>query len=79
MILLNVIRKGMAINGKIQKVSALELVGGDISLDGVIEDVVTGIPASQLDHGINNMIFGNHGEILVQVSLFNAKTISFAN
>lgn len=62
----------MAINGKISKITATNLNGGDISedayLNGIVEDIVTGIPASELDHGINNMMFGDHGEIYVQVS-----------
>lgn len=46
-------------NGKVSKVSGSEL--------DEIEHIITGLPVSDLDHGINGLEFGDAGELYVQV------------
>jgi glucose/arabinose dehydrogenase len=45
-------------NGKVSRVS------GDLN---VVEDVVTGLPVSDLDHGVNGLVFDDNGNLYIQV------------
>ena len=49
---------GDAINGKILAVNGA-------NMDSVTE-VITGLPVSELDHGVNNIAFGDNGELYIQ-------------
>ena len=44
---------------------AVSMVSGP-NLD-VVEDVVTGLPVSDLDHGVNGLVFGDRGELYINV------------
>ena len=46
-------------NGKVSKVSGKQL--------DQMENIITGLPVSDHDHGINGIIFGNDGELYIQV------------
>lgn len=46
-------------NGKVSKVHGPKLE--------FIDDVVTGLPVSDLDHGVNGIEFGDNGELYIQV------------
>jgi glucose/arabinose dehydrogenase len=50
---------GMAVNGKISRASGA-------NLDNIV-DIVSNLPVSQHDHGINGMEFGDHGELYFQI------------
>lgn len=52
-------------NGKIQTM----VVGNNEDGDCLIheKDVVTGLPVSNHDHGVNNLVFDNHGNLYIQV------------
>jgi glucose/arabinose dehydrogenase len=50
---------GLSINGKISRVFGPNL--------DQIEDVITGLPVSDHDHGINAIEFGNNGELYISV------------
>jgi hypothetical protein len=51
----NMSSSGTGINGRIMR-------AGGAALD-IIETVISGLPVSDLDHGMNQMMFGDHGEI----------------
>jgi glucose/arabinose dehydrogenase len=46
---------GKAINGKIHAVSGANL--------DIVVDIITGLPVSDHDHGLNAIVFGNNGEL----------------
>jgi len=48
-----------AINGKISKASGANL--------DIITDIVTGLPVSDHDHGVNGIVFGDNGELYIQI------------
>lgn len=50
---------GEAINGKISKVRGADLDD--------VEDVITGLPVSDHDHGLNGLQFGDNGELYITV------------
>lgn len=50
---------GNAINGKIRKISGNNL--------DVIETVISGLPVSDHDHGVNAIEFGDHGELYINI------------
>jgi glucose/arabinose dehydrogenase len=50
---------GLAINGKISRISGANL--------DAIEDVITGLPVSDHDHAVNGLEFGDHGELYIQI------------
>lgn len=50
---------GKAINGKISIASGANL--------DVVRDLITGLPVSDGDHGVNGLEFGNNGELYIQI------------
>ena len=51
--------EGASLNGKVSK-----LVGPE--LDSIV-DVVTGLPVSNHDHAVNSIVFGNNGDLFIQL------------
>lgn len=50
---------GEAINGKVSRASGQEM--------DEVEDIITGLPVSDHDHGLNGLVFGDHGELYITV------------
>jgi len=52
----------LAINGKIQRASGANL--------DLVEDIITGLPVSDHDHAINGIVFGDKGELYMQIGRY---------
>jgi glucose/arabinose dehydrogenase len=50
---------GNAINGKVSRAKGANL--------DIVEDIVTGLPVADGDHGLSGLVFGDRGELYIQV------------
>jgi glucose/arabinose dehydrogenase len=51
--------EGAAINGKVSKLSGANL--------DTITDIITGLPVCDRDHAVNGLVFGNNGDLYIQI------------